>query len=43
MEEEWNSNYKNSCEVIDNYLRKRYSVGYKETTRSDVELILKNS
>lgn len=37
---EWDSNYKNACEVIDGYLQKRYGVGYKETTRSDVKLKL---
>ena len=37
----WDNNYKRSCEVIDEYLRERYGVGYKETTRADVELSLK--
>ena len=35
---EWDSNYKNSCEVIDAYLKTRYGVGYRQTTRSDVKL-----
>jgi uncharacterized Fe-S cluster-containing radical SAM superfamily protein len=37
---EWDGNYANSCEVLDKYLRERYGVGYKETTRSDVKLKL---
>lgn len=36
--ESWDNNYKQGCEVIDSYLRKRHGVGYKEVTRSDVEL-----
>ncbi|MBU2577016.1 MAG: hypothetical protein KKF50_04810 [Nanoarchaeota archaeon] len=36
--EEWDSNYKNGCEILDTHLRKRYGVGYKEVTRSDVPL-----
>jgi len=35
---EWDANYKNGCEVMDQYLRERHGVGYKEVTRSDVEL-----
>jgi hypothetical protein len=35
---EWDGNYQNGCEVLDGYLRKKFSVGYKETTRSDVKL-----
>ncbi len=34
----WNTNYEQSCEVLDKYLRERHSVGYKEVTRSDVKL-----
>jgi pyruvate-formate lyase-activating enzyme len=37
----WASNYKRSCEVMDKYLRQRHGVGYKEVTRSDVELKLR--
>ncbi len=37
---EWDENYKHGCEVIDKYLRVRYGVGYKETTRSDITLSL---
>jgi uncharacterized Fe-S cluster-containing radical SAM superfamily protein len=40
--EEWTSNYERGCEVLDSYLKVRYSVGYKETTRSDVRLKLRN-
>ncbi len=36
----WDQNYKEGCEVMDSYLRKRHGVGYKETTRSDVKLKL---
>ena len=39
--EEWDANYKKSCEILDNYLRKTYGVGYKQTTRSDISLKLK--
>ncbi|MBU2634577.1 MAG: radical SAM protein [Nanoarchaeota archaeon] len=41
--EEWDSNYKNGCEIMDKYLRKTCGVGYKETTRSDIKLTLKNN
>lgn len=40
FEKRWNKNYRESCEVIDKYLRKNYGVGYKETPRPDVELEL---
>ena len=40
--EEWTSNYERGCEVLDSYLKVRYSVGYNETTRSDVRLKLRN-
>jgi len=39
---EWDSNYKNSCQVLDDYLRKTHKVGYKEITRSDVDLTVKD-
>lgn len=35
---EWDDNYKRGCEVMDSYLKKRYGIGYKEVTRSDVAL-----
>jgi uncharacterized Fe-S cluster-containing radical SAM superfamily protein len=35
---QWDSNYKQGCEVLDSYLRKRYNVGYKQITRSDAIL-----
>jgi len=38
---EWDENYAKSCEVIDTYLRKTYGVGYKDVTRSDVQLKIK--
>jgi len=39
----WDSNYEQSCEILDNHLRENHGVGYKETTRSDIPLrILKN-
>lgn len=34
----WEQNYKQSCEVMDSYLRKAHGVGYKELNRSDVPL-----
>jgi len=38
--EEWDSNYAQSCEIMDSYLRERYGVGYKDSVRSDVPLVL---
>lgn len=35
---EWESNYKQSCEILDSYLRKNQKHGYKDVTRSDVVL-----
>jgi len=37
----WDDNYKKSVEVMENYLRERYDVGYKEITRSDAVLRIK--
>jgi uncharacterized Fe-S cluster-containing radical SAM superfamily protein len=37
---EWDSNYKAGCEIINDYLVKRYGVGYREEVRSDVQLEL---
>ncbi|MBT3297758.1 hypothetical protein HN385_02445 [archaeon] len=37
----WNSNYIQSCEIINNYLKEKYGVSYKEVTRSDVKLKVK--
>jgi uncharacterized Fe-S cluster-containing radical SAM superfamily protein len=34
----WDSNYREGCEILDSYLRVRYGVGYKETTRADVKI-----
>ncbi|MFH0752203.1 MAG: hypothetical protein V1914_01245 [archaeon] len=39
--ETWDKNYKQGCEAMDSYLTKKYGVGYKEVTRSDVKLNLK--
>lgn len=36
--QEWDDNYKKSCEIIDNYLQETQGVGYKEVTRSDVKV-----
>ena len=38
QKELWDSNYRRSCEVLDKYLRDKYGVGYKETTRADVRV-----
>ena len=35
---EWDSNYKNGCEILDQHLRQRHGVGYKEVTRADIPL-----
>jgi uncharacterized Fe-S cluster-containing radical SAM superfamily protein len=35
---QWADNYARGCAVIDTYLRERFGVGYKEVTRSDVEM-----
>lgn len=40
LKERWDKNYRESCKVIDKYLRENYSVGYKDTPRPDVELEL---
>ena len=40
-ETEWLMNYKRGEEVMDEYLRHRHGVGYKEVTRSDVPLKVK--
>lgn len=40
--QEWDDNYRRACEVMNNYLWKHYGIGYKETTRSDITLKLKN-
>ncbi len=37
----WNRNYERACEIIDLYLRNTYGVEYKQVTRSDVDLKLK--
>lgn len=37
----WDENYTRSCEIIDKYLRERHGVGYKEVTRADVKLELR--
>jgi pyruvate-formate lyase-activating enzyme len=37
---EWDSNYKESCEIMNKYLMERYGVGYREAIRSDVEVRL---
>ena len=39
--QEWHSNYTQGCEVMDNYLKRIYGVGYKQITRSDVPLKIK--
>jgi len=36
--QEWDDNYKQSCEIIDKYLQETQGVGYKEVTRSDVKV-----
>jgi hypothetical protein len=41
-EAEWSTNYEQSCEIMEGYLRERHGVGYKQLTRSDVKLALKN-
>jgi len=38
---EWDENYTQSVEVIDKYLREAHGVGYKDVTRSDVPLRIK--
>ena len=38
---EWDCNYQNSCEIINDHLEDSFGVGYKETARPDVELKLK--
>lgn len=35
---EWDTNYIYGCKTIEDYLRKRHGVSYKEVTRSDVKL-----
>lgn len=42
QQKEWNDNYKRGCEILDSYLRENQKHGYKEITRSDVVLKLKN-
>ncbi len=37
-QKEWENNYKNGCEILDSYLKKNQKHGYKEITRSDVDL-----
>ena len=36
----WDDNYRRGGEIIDDYLRQRHGVGYKDVTRSDVPLVL---
>ncbi len=36
--EEWETNYRQSCEIIDVYLQRNHGFGYKEKTRSDVPI-----
>ncbi|MFC1697627.1 hypothetical protein ACFL1H_04805 [Nanoarchaeota archaeon] len=40
-QKDWDINYNDSCEILNNYLNKRYGVDYKEIVRSDVFLKLK--
>ncbi|MFA6228113.1 MAG: hypothetical protein WC668_02900 [Patescibacteria group bacterium] len=35
---EWERHYQECCNILDEYLRKRYSVSYRHTVRSDVKL-----
>ncbi len=38
LKKRWDKNYRESCEIIDKYLKEKYGVEYKEIPRSDVEL-----
>lgn len=38
---EWNTKYEQCCDVMNDYLMEQYKVGYKELTRSDVRLKLR--
>lgn len=42
QQQEWDNNYKKGCEILDAYLRENQKHGYKEITRSDVVLKVKN-
>lgn len=38
---QWDCNYNDSCEVLDKYLKDKYGIGYKQTSRSDIEVKVK--
>ena len=41
FQNEWDFNYKNGCEVLNDYLQKTYGANYKDVVRSDVDLRIK--
>jgi len=43
MQKQWDDNYQKGCEVMDEYLREKHGVGYKDVVRSDVKLKLKSA
>ncbi len=41
VQAQWDANFKNGCDVINDYLQKTYGVGYRDVVRSDVGLRLR--